>query len=152
MRTRRSYFLGVSLLVCFTGFAIVSGGAVVNAVKILNSWPAVDAVVMNVKVDKIDRNEFGLATVSFRYALNGLSRMAVAYRSGFSPPKEEFMKRYAVGSKHRIRLNPSNIGNAELDVGLNLDFLFLPLTTSAIALVLLAAGVYFLRSPAKRFT
>ena len=66
--------------------------------------------------------------------------MAVAYRSGFSPPKEEFMKRYAVGSKHRIRLNPSNIGNAELDVGLNLDFLFLPLTTSAIALVLLAAG------------
>ena len=59
MRTRRSYFLGVSLLVCFTGFAIVSGGAVVNAVKILNSWPAVDAVVMNVKVDKIDLTSLG---------------------------------------------------------------------------------------------
>jgi hypothetical protein len=107
----------------------------VNAVKILNDWPVVDADVMNVKVDRIDRNDFGLATVTFQYAISGLPRIAVAYRSGFSPPKEEFMKRYAVGAKHRIWLNPSNIGNAELDVGLNLDFLFLLLTTSAIALV-----------------
>lgn len=117
----------------------------VRQVSVYSSWPRVDAVVEGLKVGAIGSNPYGNIAVELRYS-NGSSEKSVwAYRSFLPGRGERFARKYSIGTRHTIWVDPETDNRAEVELGWNLETLFPNLLLLTVCLCLLLAAKYFWR-------
>lgn len=142
--------LGWSLALCGTAFGLLALFFILNAGQVMISWPDVQAYVRAVSVESIADNKFGLITIEFHYSTASGEKTAWARVTGLPYGGKSFLQEYAVGSPHKIRLNPSDVRQAELEIGWNVHSLYAPTFTGCLCLLLFLASRHFLRNRQKR--
>ena len=137
----------LSLLLLIVGLAFGGLGTLfsVRAVRTYMSWPRVNAIVDKFDIKSVDDNSYGSLWVRLRYASSGGEQYVSCYRSLLSWRGERFKREYAVGTEHQIWLDPMHPDTAELDLGWNLETIFLPALFSSLFLCLLLAASYYWR-------
>lgn len=108
---------------------------------IIKSWPEVQAEV--VKSELVDSGDSDGTTmysnaIEFRYAMDG-KEYSTPTKSGYSTSSYEEMKiqvdTYAPGTRHPIRLNPSNPRDIRYNAGYTAGFFFLSLIFGGVGIV-----------------
>ena len=134
------------LFLCSTAFGSISLITAIQAIREALTWKPTEAIVSELIVHPIARNKFGVIEVHFRYSTGSTEEFAVAETSGLPfGAGESLARRYRIGSRHRIRIDPGDSTSAEIDVGWNIQFLFVPITAGVISVLLLLGGRYYLR-------
>lgn len=133
-----------ALILCGAGFTTFSAVSIIDTVRTAIGWPRTHAIVVKTSVNGFGDDSFAVVSIEFVYESAGKNRYAWAY---LSPPfhRQKILKRYAAGTAHMIYLNPKNHAVAEVGVGWNVDYLFVPVLTACIAGVLFWAALYFFR-------
>jgi len=129
--------------------ALIFGGLGVTfsvwEVRSYTTWPTVDAVVDSIDPQPVADNKYGAISVKLLYMNAGENRFTWASRSVPRWQGEKFVQEYAVGTHHRIWLNPTDPEHAEIGLGWNLPTMFAPLCLFGICFALLLAGRYYWR-------
>lgn len=124
-----------------------SGWSANRQYTILETWPAVDAQVMDSRVasyrDSGGKRMYS-AEIEFRYTVSGKEYKTPA-SSGYSSSSYTEMNskvvKYAPGSRHSIRYDPANPNDIRFDVGYNFNFFFLPVLLGGMGLIFGGVGV-----------
>jgi hypothetical protein len=131
------------LVLCGIGSSSIAVVTTVQAARIAGTWKARQAIVNDLSAEQLGKNKFAFITISFRYSAAQGDRVAWAHLSCLPSEGESLARRYVVGSRHRIRVDPNDPAKAEVDVGWNVQFLFLPLVTTSASILLFLAAYYF---------
>ncbi len=127
-------FLGLVMLT-------IAGWSGYGQYTIIKSWPEVQAEVVKSELTR-SRNSDGKTmygtAIEFRYTVNG-QEYTTPTSSNYSTSSYDEMKvqvdTYAPGTRHGIRLNPSNPRDIRFDVGYTAGFFFLSLVLGAMGVV-----------------
>jgi hypothetical protein len=117
---------------------------------ILKTWPTVEAEVTKSEV-KTGRDSEGTTMygtqLEFRYTVNNMEFTTPAsssYRSSSYTEMKRKANRYAPGTRHPIRYDPSNPDDVRFDAGYNFGFFFLPVLLGGLGVVFAGLGITFL--------
>jgi hypothetical protein len=142
-------FIGVACLIVGGLFAIMSAPFFLGQIKVLRSWPVVQAQVLksDVVAQPAPKHEqLYAANLRIAYVVNG-KPIAVDLTSFQSSNYQETVRRAAefpTGSRHDIRYDPNNPNQARIGAGWNRRFFAVPLITlgCGLAFALLALGFF----------
>ncbi len=138
--------MGVVLLLPATAFGVLGTLAWIWAAEAYLNWPKVDASVRSLSYEPGNAGKRGIIKVKLCYAGTSGENCAWALRS-LPWGGSKFAHDYAVGTQHAIRLDPRNPAAADVNVGWNLDTVFVPVEICTICCCLFIAAFYFWRSP-----
>ncbi len=122
-------FLGFGLIVLALFFVGLATWIGYRPYRIVRTWPAVDADVVESKVytaiSRGVRNQGRPITVygawaQLRYTANGreyLSQIDIGYRTSVAGEMDGWTRRLAPGTRHRIRYSPEDPNRINLTVG-----------------------------------
>ena len=137
---------GLSLILAFAGlaFCFLAAFASIRLVAPYSSWLKVDAVVDQLDARPDFDNKYGFVSVKLRYTSGTAERSAWASRTLSPSRAESFMRDYAVGTRHTVRIDPSSPDTVELE-GWNLEMKFVLLFLCIFCICLLMAARYYWR-------
>ncbi len=146
----------------------LSGWELIDRLVILRTWPEVQAEVIRSKMfshvvtserqerDSSDRSRtrtvrtnttmYG-AQLELRYTVNGQeykTSTSAGYETSDAGTMNDLVERYAPGTRHAIRYEPSNPGNIRIEVGNNLVFFGLPLFAGIMGTIVTGFGALLL--------
>jgi Protein of unknown function (DUF3592) len=142
--------VGVILLGC-------SGWSMKRRHEVLNSWPSVDAEVIESKVERFTTYSMHSsvevpmyrAQITFRYTVNGKSHVSFsASKSGtsnFANARHQ-ADLFGPGTHHEIRYNPSNPNDICYDAADKLGFFSLPLLFAGMGILFGGIGLILLKA------
>ena len=136
----------LSAVLAFAGVAFAVLGAVVSVRFITShwSWPRAEAVVYEIDARSVADSKNGFIVVTLRYRSGLVERYARATRFLWRSRSESFMRDYAVGTRHTVRIDPSSFGAAELE-DWNLEMMLILLFLGIFCACLLIAARYYWR-------
>lgn len=140
MRVHPATLVGWTLALCGAVFGILGIVSGLSAARVALTWTSAEATVSGLWVERVADNPFGMVTIQLHYGDGSAARDAWVYRSILPSRGESFVRRYSVGSRHTIRLNPKDPTKAEVGVGWNLDLLLVPLAAAGFSLALFGAS------------
>jgi len=144
--SRASKVVAWLLFLCSAVFGLISLITVIRAINEAATWKSIDAVVADLAVHPVARNRFGVIEIRFRYSTGSTNVFASAQTTGLPFGEgESLTRRYRIGSRHRIRIDPDDSTKAEIDMGWNLQFLFVPVISAVACALLFVGGRYYLR-------
>lgn len=142
-------FIGVANLIVCVLFLILSIPFFLGQARVLRSWPVAEAtVVKNEVVTKpaAKHDQLYAANLQISYVVNGRAFNAdlTSFQSSNYQQTVRRAAEFPVGSRHEIRYDPANHGQARIGAGWNRRFFTVPLITLACGLCfgLLAAGFF----------
>jgi hypothetical protein len=150
-----------------------AGWALAQSLVILRTWPEIQAEVTRSKMfshvvtsekreeDPMDSSRtrtvrtsttmYG-AQLELRYTVNGReynTPTGAGYETSDAGTMSELVARYAVGTRHPIRYNPSNPGDIRIEVSNTGIFIMLPLIVGTLGAISTGTGVWLWRSYAR---
>jgi len=110
--------------------------------KEYKTWPTVEAAVEEVRAEPIGNNKYGHVLVRLRYFTGFGDRQVWASKYVLASRGEKFMHTYAVGTYHKIWLDPALRPAAEIGLGWNLETLLVPFIALGMSVGLLVIARY----------
>lgn len=135
--------LSIFLALTASVFGVLGAVSSARQLRVCSSWPKAEATVEEIDAHPIGENAYGNVSVKLRYSNGSSERSVWAYRSFLPGRGAKFLGEYAVGTRHAIWIDPSTFETAEVDVGWNLETLFVPLIFWGVCLCLFLAATYF---------
>ncbi len=122
---------------------------------ILKSWPTVDAEVTKSEVghhvshdsDTNRDTDMYQTRVEFRYTLNGkeyLTPSDAGYSTSSSPEMKRLADRFAPGTRHAIKYNPTDPNDIRFNAEYSFGFFLLPVIFGGLGLVFSLVGIVLL--------
>jgi Protein of unknown function (DUF3592) len=137
---------GLSLILAFAGvaFCLLSASASVEFLTPYSSWFKVDAVVDQIDVHPHYDKGYGSVAVKLHYRSGLADRSSWATRTLPQSRAERFVREYAVGTRHTVRIDPSSPASVEVE-GWNLEVMIMLLFLWIFSTCLLIAARYYWR-------
>lgn len=142
-------FIGVANLIVCALFVIMSLPFFMGQVRVLRSWPATQAHVVNSQVTIVPtskHDQLYAAKLQIEYAVNGKTITAdlTSFQSSNYAETQRRAAEFPVGSRREIRFDPANPEQARIGAGWNRRFFAVPLITlgCGLAFGLLALGFF----------
>lgn len=114
---------------------------------IITTWPAVDAEVTRSRVTS-GRDSKGTAMygaeIEFRYTVAGKERVtpsSVGYTTSSYLDMKHKVDRYAPGTRHPVRYNPTDPDDIRFNAGYNFGFFLLPIVLGGMGMVFASLGI-----------
>jgi hypothetical protein len=142
-------FLGVANLIICGLFAILSLPFFLGQMRVLRTWPNTQAQVLQSRVVNQPSNKHDqlyAAKLQILYTVDGKPVIAdlVSFQSSNYEETAQRAGEFSVGSRHEVRYDPNNPGQARIGAGWNRRFFAVPLITLGCGLCfgLLAFGCF----------
>jgi hypothetical protein len=125
----------------------VAGWFAENKFTVMNSWPTVEAEVLESEVTDYEDSEGSTlykAQFRFRYAVDSRTfdtRTDNGYGTSFRSWMQAKVDRLPPGSRHPLHYNPADPADIEYNAGYNFEFFGIPLFCGGMGLILALVGV-----------
>lgn len=127
-------------------FGALGATATAREMKAYYTWPRVTAQVDDIKISPVGTNPYASITLKLDYPSESGVRSVWAYKYFLPGRGAKFAGTCAVGTKHLVWIDPATPQRAEIELGLNLETLLVPLVFWGVAACLLFTARYFWRS------
>ena len=118
MRLSIEKALGVLLALIALALGTVGVGTFIRAVVRYATWPTTTGVVKAVEVSSIAKPALKYASVRLELSYRMPTLETSAWATRYGPWNgEEFTRQYAVGTRHKIWVNPGDFAEAEVSWG-----------------------------------
>ena len=143
MVVSRGLSIAMALTACIVGaFGVES---LAREVTVYRLWPRVEASVEQIDFKPMPSDPYGNINVKLRY-WNGLANRSVWTYQYFLPGQGiKFARKYAVGTRHIVWLDPGSYGRAEVELGWNINRLIGPLILFVVCFSVFLPVRYFWR-------
>ena len=131
-----------------SGLAVLAGYAFYREYSILKTWPVVQAEVVSSKLHDFRARRGGVTydvLVYFRFTVGAEPHMTYRRSNHFSsdPAKmQPLLAKYAKGTRHPIRYNPSNPRQIDFDTAYDFDTFVVTFIAGGFSLLFFAFGIY----------
>ncbi len=133
------------------GFLAVGGWFAEKKFTVMNSWPTVEAEVVESEVTRSEDSEGSTlykAQFRFRYTVGGReydTRTDNGYGTSFRSWMQSKVDRLPPGARHLLHYNPANPADIEYNAGYNFEFFGIPLFCGGMGLIFALVGAAALR-------
>lgn len=128
-------------------FLAVAGWFGERRLTVMNSWPTVDAQVVESQVIRYQDSEGSTlykAQFRFRYTVDGREYDTLTdngYGTSFRSWMQSKVDRLPPGSRHPLHYNPADPADIEYNAGYNFEFFGIPLFCAGMGLIFALVGV-----------
>lgn len=137
---------GILLFLIAAALYIVAIGVVLHLVNAVRTWPSTRCIVSEIRLDPTYGKKLGVVELKIQYQTIFGQRSTWIRRTVFALHRKRFMTDYAVGSSHRIWLNP-DVSSPDVELGWSVETVFSTLVCLAFATVLIRVGHGIMRLP-----
>lgn len=150
-RAQAQRWIGLVFLVIGLVFLAVGGWFAEKRFTVMNSWPTVEAEVVESEVTTYEDSEGSTlykAQFRFRYTVEGREYQTQTdngYGTSFRSWMQTKVDRLPAGSRHRLHYNPADPAEIEYNAGYNFEFFGIPLFCGGMGLIFALVGFAALR-------
>ena len=154
-------FLSAACILLALASIVVAAPSYWQQYRILKTWPAVDAIVVNRAIVPFADERGGAlyaGQLTFGYRVHGRDYVGVyqfPHLSTHAERKQKQLAPFPVGSNHSVRYHPADPSDIRIQAGYNVHFFVVPVFTTGVGLIFAALAAIFyglsgLRRPANR--